>query len=106
VIPGTRVRPQAAADAEEIFAYLVKQSVPVARRFMEAAADTPIAIRDDPTLGIRWHNRSGCLTKLRWKRVQGFKKYLIFYRMDGDVVVVQRILHGARNIDQLLDAED
>ena len=102
MIPGTSVRPQAALDAEEIFAYLLKQSFSLARRFNEAVADTLIAIRDDPTIGIRWQPQHGRLTDLWWKRVRGFKNYLIFYRSENGEVVVVRILHGARDLESIL----
>jgi plasmid stabilization system protein ParE len=38
--------------------------------------------------------------------VTGFRAYLLFYRSeDGDLEVV-RLLHGARNLPPLFDAED
>jgi toxin ParE1/3/4 len=102
VIPRIAVEPQAVVDAEEIFAYLAKQDVAIAKRFNEAVADTLIALRDNPGLGIAWRARNGRLTNLRWKRVVGFKKYLIFFQTQNDGIVVVRILHGARNIDSIV----
>jgi toxin ParE1/3/4 len=103
VIPGTVIQPQAIRDAEEIYAYIAKDNVDAARRFNLAAADTLIAVRDNPKLGIAWRARNGRLTDLLWKRIRGVKNYLLFYRAEPGRVVLIRILHGARDIDALLE---
>lgn len=103
VIPGILVQPQAALDAKEIYSYLFDQNPAVARRFNEAVADTLIDIRDDPGLGIRWHSRDGRLSDLRWKKVTGFKNYLVFYQANNGGIVVVRILHGARDLEAVLE---
>jgi len=102
VIPGTVVQPQAARDAEGIYAYIAKDNVDAARRFNIAVADTLITLRDKPHPGIAFRPRSGRLTELRWNRVRGFKNYLIFYRSEAGRIVVVRILHGARDIEGML----
>lgn len=102
MIPGVALQPQAARDAEEIFAYIAKDDAAAARRFNEAVADTLTALRKSPGLGIAWQARDGRLTGLRWKRVRGFKNYLIFYRPEPDRIVVVRILHGASDIENIL----
>jgi plasmid stabilization system protein ParE len=35
--------------------------------------------------------------------VRGFPNYLLFYRFKADELVLLRVLHGARNIDAILD---
>ena len=102
MIPRVVVQPQAARDAEEIYAYLAQRDVAVARRFNEAVADTIIAIQQDPQIGMAWQATRPRLKELRWKRVPGFKKYLIFYRVEGDAIQIARLLHGARDIGSLL----
>ena len=102
VILDIALQPQAARDAEGIFAYLAQDNIAVARRFNEAVADTLIALRDDPKQGMAWHASSGRLTELRWKRIRRFKKYLIFYRIELTRIVVVRILHSARDLDTIL----
>ena len=102
MIPGVAVEPAAIRDAEEIYAFLAKDNLPVARRFNEAVADTSIAVRDDPKLGIAWHSPSGAATGLRWKRIQGFKSYLLFYRSEAGGIIIVRILHGSRDIEAIL----
>ena len=41
-----------------------------------------------------------------WKwAVSNFGKFLIFYQINGDGIDTVRVLHGARDIDRILDEE-
>lgn len=93
--------PEALQDAEDIFAYLAKQSLKTARRFNEAVADTIDSISADPQLGIRWESRIARLKNLRWRRIAAFPNYLIFYWAAEDRVEIVRILHGSRDLANL-----
>ena len=96
------IDPQVAVDVEETFAFLSRTAVSLARRFTEAVADTIIEIQHDPKIGQRWESRQRRLAGLLWKRIRGFRKYLVFYRVEGDTVRVCRVLHGARDLHNLL----
>jgi len=39
---------------------------------------------------------------IRQWRIKNFKDYLIFYRVEGDQVDVPRVLHGARDLEEVL----
>jgi len=45
------------------------------------------------------------LSGLRSLPVQGFEKHLVFYRPPKEGIEVVRVLHGARDLDLLFDAE-
>ncbi|MGI8982837.1 MAG: type II toxin-antitoxin system RelE/ParE family toxin [Pirellulaceae bacterium] len=96
------VQPEATEDAKGIFTYLAKNSFAVARRFNEAAADTLLQIQTDPSNSIRWMSPKTRLQDLRWKKIRGFKRYLIFFRATDDCVEVVRILDGSRDVETLL----
>jgi toxin ParE1/3/4 len=36
----------------------------------------------------------------------GFKRFLIFYRVTDDGVDILRVLHGARDVEMLLEGND
>lgn len=40
---------------------------------------------------------------MRVRRIEGFPKHLAFYRIADDHVEIVRVLHGARNLDALLE---
>jgi len=96
------VQPEAIEDAKGFFTYLAKSSVAVARRFNEAAAETLLQIQADPKNSIRWTSPKSRLQDLRWKKVRGFKRYLIFFRESDEAVEVVRILEGSRDLETIL----
>jgi toxin ParE1/3/4 len=59
-----------------------------------------------PGLGEPHESSNPRLAGLRVGRVEGFEKYLIFYRHVGDSMEIVRVLHGARDIDRVLGSED
>jgi plasmid stabilization system protein ParE len=63
---------------------------------------------------LRWPERgapcrfgSQALAGLRWIFVPGFPKHMLFYRYiaSEQVVLVVQVLHGARNLETILDEE-
>ena len=56
-------------------------------------------------MGERCESPNPRLTGLRVWRIQGFPNHLIFYRPVDDGIEVIRVLHGARDIDRVLESE-
>ena len=103
---GLRVLPAADADVDEIAAYIAQDSIEQAMRFFDAVNATYKMIFEAPS---RWplygftHPR---LQDIRKHAVLGFPNHLIFYRIDADMVEIIRVLHGARDIPNVLGATD
>ncbi len=57
-----------------------------------------------PGIGHRWSSADPRLADLRIWRIEGFEKHPIFYRPAADSIEVIRILHGARDIDSVLES--
>jgi toxin ParE1/3/4 len=75
----------------------------VARRFLDAVARTLTSIEQMPGLGSSLELQAPGLQDLRCWPVRKFRKYLIIYRIREGIVEVLRVLHGARNIPNLLE---
>lgn len=58
-----------------------------------------------PGMGERRESGDPRLEGLRVRRVEGFEKHLIFDRETAGGIDVIRVLHGARDISRILDAE-
>jgi len=58
-----------------------------------------------PQMGTPRQFRNSRLIGLRMWRVPGFEKHLIFYRVTEGGIEVVRVLHGARDIQRILDDE-
>jgi plasmid stabilization system protein ParE len=86
-------------DLRAIAFYIARDDVAKARSFVSALRAKSIEIGKNP---LAFPN----LQKFRDRGVRRrvFGRYLIFYRFAGDTVVILRILHGARNHDDLLGA--
>ena len=87
-----------ANDAREITRfYRSEGGEALAGRFAKALRDGLDHVRDQPASGSPSLRRDTGIDDLRVWPVKGFP-YLIFYRFDGQRVVILRILHSARDI--------
>ena len=95
---GLRILPAADADIDEAGLYIAKDNLNAALRFYDALDRTFRQTRDHPQRWPRYEMEHSRLTELRKRSVTGFRNYLVFYRIDADIVEVIRVLHGARDI--------
>jgi plasmid stabilization system protein ParE len=60
-----------------------------------------------PERGAPCRFRLSALAGLRWVFVPGFPKHMVFYRFDseGTSLLIVQILHGARNLETILNEE-
>lgn len=94
--------PRARDDLGEIHAYIAADNPEAADRVQEAAFTTFRQLARTPGLGrVRRFNRP-LLTELRSFGVSGYPNYVSFYRIRGECLAVVRVLHGARNLDEIL----
>ena len=71
-----------------------------ARLFLEAAYDTFEFLVRNPG-GGRQRADLG-FPEIRSRRVEGFPRYLVFYRELPDRIPIWRVLHGVRDLHQTL----
>jgi toxin ParE1/3/4 len=88
--------PRAQADLEAILEELESKSPPAAERFATRVDRKCLALGRIPELG---RARAEILPGLRSTPVG---KYVLFYRLRGEVVEVLRILHGRRDLGRIL----
>ena len=86
-------------DTKDIGRYLEERNPLAARRFARAVGKTTEMLQRSPELGERL---STDLTgQIRFRTISGFKNYLIFYRQVDTVLEIIRVLHGARDYEDL-----
>ncbi len=99
------VLPAADRDMDEQAGYLAREAgLEMATRFYDAVAATFKNIAYLPNMGERRDSANPRLAVLRVWRVVGFEKHLIFYRPKESGIEIVRILHGARDIDRVLES--
>lgn len=107
MIPPGIQRPRARLDLLEQFVYFGEQDgVDLAERYIHAVAETCALLAQHPEVGAAYDSGIRRLAGLRRFRVKGFDRYLIFYLAGRNGIDVVRVLHGARDIDSILEEEE
>lgn len=96
---------QAASDdlIRQFRYYLLKLDRPdIAVRFREAVRQTVAALRQRPLVGPRYQSDDPRFHNVRSWPIQGFEAIRIYYIVDEDALQVIRILHGSRDVRNIL----
>jgi toxin ParE1/3/4 len=80
-----------------------KDSVGAALRFLDAVDATFQKICEQPLAYQRFDLGLPGFETLRKCSVKGFRGFLVFYRVDAEMVEIIRVLHGARDILRLFE---
>ncbi len=91
-------------DFAKQFAWYAQEAGPdIARRFQEALDQTLNKLASQPDLGRLRRFRNPRLQGVRsLPVVRPFNKFLVFYRVEGDVLHAVRLMHGARDLPRRL----
>ena len=96
------VRPAADRDLKRQLTYLDENAgLGTALRFYSAALSSVQDLAVMPGMGTLIENR--VLPGLRRWRVKGFEKILLFYYADDSAVHLLRVLHGAMDLEPILN---
>jgi len=99
-------RQKARQELVEIFRHHAREAgFRVARRFFAQAEATITRLAGMPGIGTRYEHEHPALAGLRFIPISRFRKYLVFYRSVADGIEVVRVLHGARDIHDILAEE-
>jgi plasmid stabilization system protein ParE len=92
------------ADVEIQFRwYLDQGDVEVARRYRKAVQATMLKLQERPEAGrLRFGNDPELKDVRCCLIVKPFAKQLLFYRVERDALVMERTIHGARDLPRRL----
>jgi toxin ParE1/3/4 len=97
--------PASLRDVEEQVDYLCTCSIEAAHRYIDAIEATFQFLLENREAGQRCQFTDPRAAGIRVWQVQKFRNYLVFYRPTDDGIVIERVLHGARNIDALFSQD-
>lgn len=99
--------PRAERDIDEqVGHYLLVEGAPAAAaRFVDAIEHALELLVRYPDAGAPCGTITSSIPELRRWPVPGFDNHLIFYRANKHGIEVVRVLHGARNLEQLFETE-
>lgn len=98
--------PKAKQDLLEHVLYLAQINPDLAERFIEASEEAFTKLAQMPKKGKAQEFKSPELAGTRRWFVPGFDKYLIFYRPIRGGIEILRVLHGAQDVDSVMDNEE
>jgi toxin ParE1/3/4 len=105
--PVVTQRPRARLDLLEQFVYFGERSgVELAELYFAAVDATCLRLVDHPKSGVLYDSGITRLKGLRRFPVEGFENYLVFYLPRQGGIDVVRVLHGARDIDNVFAQEE
>ena len=85
--------------------YIALDNPDAAERFLIAAEEAFSTLSLMPQMGPDRVSRNPAIQGLRMWPIRGFENVLIFYRPIEDGIEVIRVLHGARDVEAILEEE-
>ena len=83
--------------------YRDQASPEIAERFVDAVQATLRALMNTPGMGrsrfVDWPELAGIRS---WRVDRPFERHLIFYRVESEDLLAERIIHGARDLPRRL----
>ncbi len=91
-----RLTEQAEDDILEIWEYIAADNISAADRLVDRFTETYEKLAQNPGMGVKQEQyRTGL-------RCFPVGKYIIFYTVGVDELIIYRVLHGARRLEDLL----
>jgi toxin ParE1/3/4 len=92
-----RIKPRASADLTEIWSYIADDSVANADAFIDKLNDAIQLLARQPGAGRQREELAPGIQSFP------FGRYIIFYRADTSEIEIVRVLHGARDIENIFE---
>jgi len=99
-----RLSAEARRDVRGIAEYfdLETESFTVSRRFMAAFQTTCMTLQQFPDIGVVVRDLHPDFIGLRRIPLDRYPQYLVFYRQKNSALIVERIMHGSRDLLAIL----
>jgi toxin ParE1/3/4 len=100
-------KPRVNRDLIETYAYIARDKMAPADRFLEMAEEVFEYLANLPTAGRIWESSLPKLEGIRlYPMPSPFRNYLIFYRFNDTTLEVIAVTHGARNLEVVIATDE
>jgi len=96
------IRDRATQDLRQQANYILANGTTAAERYLEMAEKTFMQLLQNPRIGKVVGFVPDRMGEVRQWRIKAFTDYLVFYRVDDDRIEILRVLHGARDLAEIL----
>ena len=93
-------------DLIEIYTYIHERSPGAAEKVLHSIEKNIRSLSDSPGIGHYWASSDPRFQGVRIAVVHPYRNYLIFFRLVEETVEVYRVVHGARELEPLMDDLD
>ena len=94
---------QVAGEIIDIYGHIAARNRSAAERVFDEIESTIRFLAEWPGAETRWLSNDPRLADVRMMGLRKYRNYLIFYRVAGDAIEILRVVHGARDLDRVLD---
>lgn len=98
-MPHLFVTPRANLDLIEIWNYIADDSVENADAFLDQLTEAIQNLCRHPRMGRRREELAPAIRSFPYQR------YVIYYRIEPDALVIVRVLHGARDVESGIERD-
>jgi toxin ParE1/3/4 len=103
-VPRFAVRPLAWREIQVQLDYLAEEAgLETAERFLDGLVSSFETLSNTPKIGALCSFSNPAIRRLRRWQVKGFENWLIFYFAKREGVEIVHVMHGARDIQNLMD---
>ncbi len=101
------IRDRATQDLRQQANYILGNgNVVAAEHFLQSAEATFAQILTVPRIGKSVDFGLDHMGEVRQWRIKNFQDYLVFYRVEDEQIEILRVLHGARDLADILSTPD
>lgn len=97
-----RMNPIAASDLKDIKHYIEQESIEIGVKIVKEIIERIETLSQFPEMGTMLKYKIELKTKYRYIICN---QYIVFYLYEGDLVSIQRVLHGKRDYMSLLNEQ-
>jgi toxin ParE1/3/4 len=101
--PKIRRTRQVRDDLIDIYRYLHRRTPQGAERVFDAIEQSIRSLTAAPGIGSLWNSTDPRLEGMRVVPAKRYRNYLIFFRAVPDGIEVFRVVHGAQEMDRIVD---
>ena len=93
-------------DIVKLYGYIHARSPQAAERVLNGIEQSIRSLLDAPGVGRYWNSPDSRLQGMKMTPVTRYRNYLIFFRDTGEHIEVFRVVHGARELNRVVDEMD
>ena len=94
---------QVRRDIIAIYGYIYERNPSAAENVFDAIERCIRSLSDMPGIGRMWNSTDPRLTGMRVVPVSPYRNYLIFFRPLERAVEILRVVHGARELERIVE---